>query len=42
MNFTRDKDLIKKLKKQFPELARNNTDLNRVMIDIRKLRNRGA
>jgi hypothetical protein len=38
MNYTRDKDLVLKLKKQFPELKDNMTDLNRVMNDIRKLR----
>ena len=39
MNYTRDKDLVVKLKKQFPELAKNNTDLIRVMRDVKKLRN---
>jgi hypothetical protein len=38
MNYTRDKDLVLKLKKQFPELQDNVTDLNRVMNDIKKLR----
>ena len=42
MNYTRDKDLVLKLKKQFPELRDNMTDLNRVMNDIRKLRNAKA
>lgn len=42
MNYTRDKDLVLKLKKQFPELEDNVTDLNRVMNDIRKLRNAKA
>lgn len=38
MNYTRDKDLVLKLKKQFPELKDNETDLKRVMRDIAKLR----
>jgi len=38
MNYTRDKDLVIKLKKQFPELRDNVTDLNRVMNDIKNLR----
>ena len=38
MNYTRDKDLVLKLKKQFPELRDNMTDLNRVMNDIKNLR----
>ena len=38
MNYTRDKDLVLKLKKQFPELRDNVTDLKRVMNDIKKLR----
>ena len=42
MNYTRDKDLILKLKKRFPELKNNDTDVQRVMNDIRKLRNAKA
>ena len=42
MNYTRDKDLRIKLKNKFPELDRNNIDLNRVMIDIKKIRKTGA
>jgi hypothetical protein len=38
MNFTMDKDLRIKLIKKFPELKDNNTDLNRVLNDIAKLR----
>tara|TARA_B100000212_G_C27154574_1_gene438983 strand:+ start:150 stop:407 length:258 start_codon:yes stop_codon:yes gene_type:complete len=42
MNFTRDKDLERKLKAKFPELDRNNIDLIRVMKDIKKIRKSGA
>ena len=38
MNYTRDKDLVKKLAIKFPELKDNNTDLNRIMTDIKRLR----
>ena len=38
MNYTRDKDLVLKLKKQFPELQDNEADLKRVMKDIQNLR----
>jgi len=42
MNYTRDKDLVLKLKKQFPELRNNDVDVKRIMNDIRKLRNAKA
>ena len=38
MNYNRDKDIRLKLKKQFPELKDNESDLNRVMNDIKRLR----
>ncbi len=42
MNYTRDKDLRIKLKTKFPELDKNNIDLNRIMVHVKKLRKSGA
>jgi len=40
--FQPDSVIIRKMKKQFPEFEKNDSDLKRVMIDIRKLKSQRA